>query len=263
MADDAAGITKEHVVELVRVILRNKGWSAARLAREIGVAPSTITRALDPEVQFLPSARTLNKLVAIVRLVRMDLVDTKLDIYSGMQGDLQKTGAMRGAAPLVGEIRSGAWYDDSQLKVGFTSVDWVHVADSEYKGQELSAYRVVGSDTDQEYDHGTIVIVAPAPVLYEGDVVVLRRRVDTFLESLFETALWSVATDEAGPLLTSRAKIREPEMPAVDERVWSLSAEILGVVVSSYTRRPRETSRPIETSRLRARIAPSRREKTP
>lgn len=60
MADDL----REAGAELIRSICAQRGWSSARLAREAGVAPSTLFRALEPNGKFVMSTRTKAKIEA-------------------------------------------------------------------------------------------------------------------------------------------------------------------------------------------------------
>lgn len=57
---------RERIASQIRATMAARGWSAARLAREAGVAPSTITRALDDGGRFVMSNRTLEALGPIL-----------------------------------------------------------------------------------------------------------------------------------------------------------------------------------------------------
>jgi len=59
------GGAQKSVRDWIQGVLDRQGWSAGRFAKKAGVAPSTVTRALDPAYEFVPSTRTLAKLAAV------------------------------------------------------------------------------------------------------------------------------------------------------------------------------------------------------
>jgi transcriptional regulator with XRE-family HTH domain len=62
-AKDETQTTQDIVIAWIRSILVRKGWTGTDLAREAGLAPSTLLRPLNnPSYRFTPTERTLSKL---------------------------------------------------------------------------------------------------------------------------------------------------------------------------------------------------------
>lgn len=58
-----SGRSKEAVVEWIKSLMRKRDWSATDLARNAGISPSTILRALNrPDYPYVFSLRTLQKI---------------------------------------------------------------------------------------------------------------------------------------------------------------------------------------------------------
>lgn len=59
---------KQQASRWLQEVLSHTGWNAARLAREAGLAPSTISRGIDPDSKFVPTIPTLQ---AVARAAKM------------------------------------------------------------------------------------------------------------------------------------------------------------------------------------------------
>lgn len=58
-----SGRSREAVIEWIRLLMRKRDWTATDLARNAGISPSTILRALNqPDYPFVFSLRTLEKI---------------------------------------------------------------------------------------------------------------------------------------------------------------------------------------------------------
>lgn len=58
-----SGRSKEAVMEWIRLLMRKRDWSGTDLARNAGISPSTILRALNqPDYEYVFSERTLEKI---------------------------------------------------------------------------------------------------------------------------------------------------------------------------------------------------------
>lgn len=236
---------KENVVNLINVILRDQKWSAARLAREVGVSPSTITRALNPETKFVLSARTISKLVEIVGKLRIEAIDDAMATHGSL---LQALSALPKAPiqpiPIRGEIRAGAWVDHHLIRS--KNYDFAFFHDPDWPN-EVHAFKISGELTDRDYPEGTLVFCAPTKEnsLVIGDIVVMRRRIDTVFDSKFETSLWDVSAEDNGAVFKSRSK---SEGKPVDFRAPAVrdTIDYIGTVVGIYIVPPRHTGAPIK-----------------
>ena len=69
--------------EIVRAwlegILEHRGWAAERLAREAGVAPTTLTRFLHHQTKYMPSWRTVSR---VARAARVDPPRLNADLHT-------------------------------------------------------------------------------------------------------------------------------------------------------------------------------------
>lgn len=58
-----SGRSREAVIEWIRLLMRKRDWSGTDLARNAGISPSTILRALNqPDYEYVFSQRTLEKI---------------------------------------------------------------------------------------------------------------------------------------------------------------------------------------------------------
>lgn len=58
-----SGRSREAVIEWIRLLMRKRDWSGTDLARNAGISPSTILRALNqPDYPYVFSSRTLEKI---------------------------------------------------------------------------------------------------------------------------------------------------------------------------------------------------------
>ena len=58
-----SGRSRQAVIEWIRLLMRKRDWSGTDLARNAGISPSTILRALNqPDYQYVFSQRTLEKI---------------------------------------------------------------------------------------------------------------------------------------------------------------------------------------------------------
>lgn len=234
---------RPEVRRLIESVMKGRGWSAARLAREAGVAPSTITRALDPDGAFMPTLRTIQKIIPLVVQARIDSVDAILAASRDAGQALNKSGLI----PYGGEIRPGHWVDIARERVNPRPV---MIRDENLPEGDLIGMKIVGDAYEPEMPNGSWVIVQPngpkGLPLYDGDIAVLRRRVDTTLESLIETTLWDVIVPEGGEIDAAPRGDTANRSPARPKGpIWRMKdVELVGVVVATYYLKPRNVARP-------------------
>jgi len=229
-----AGEAQNAVRTWIQAILDEKGWTAGKLAKAAKVAPSTISRALNPDYEFTPSTRTLAKIAAAVNRVAPEIASE----------GLESPRAIGRRIPIMGEVRAGAWFDiepDPQPK------GWVYFDDPEFEKARVWALTVVGQSMNMHYPDGSTVIVADAQEtgVHDGDHVVVRRidengRAETTLKEVVVepggVVLWPRSTDPA-----HQEPIRLPRRQAESQD----GAEIIATVVADYRKRTRRPGRVI------------------
>lgn len=158
--------TAANIRDWMKSVLEKKDWSAFRWAKEAGVAPSTVQRALKEDYEFVPSSKTLDKLAR----------------------------AANSPSPIMGSANHSPIANPSFLNVRYRTgagvwqeVGDVQAFDGVYPVTEDPAYagfpqwleRVVGDSMDMEYPDGTFVhVVDAAATGYSprpGDHVILVR----------------------------------------------------------------------------------------
>src|SRR5690349_546629 len=95
-------LTKADVIRLIEAAIREVGTAAA-LARRIGVAPSTITRGLDPTNPQLPSTRTISKIAGVVRQSVGNVVDEITEYRRETLKAMSIHGQYTNRIPIAGE----------------------------------------------------------------------------------------------------------------------------------------------------------------
>lgn len=237
-------LVKQMMADIIKGIMEDNGWSAARLAKEAGVAASTVTRALDMSVKFVPSSRTMGRLNA-ARWKGAQYPPEIREIAAVHENAPRNIDAqpVRRRIPISGEVRAGAWIE---IPDDPTVTDWLYFDDPEFKNVRVYALRVVGNSMDRLYPDGTTVLVADATDtgVFEGDIVVVRRSrgpaVETTLKELMiegrgKYALWPRSND---PLFQEPIRIDATEAEYADE-----GPEVIGIVIGSYTKRERQARR--------------------
>ena len=187
--------SKSRVAAVLRRALERRRWSAARLAREAGVSASTITRALDPSIAFVPSTRTLEKLSPFLDeevLESAEMSDEATLAFQKIQRKALEFNHQaslikpRGAAlaplnaiPLVGPVSPGLWKEVSYTPVvdplhdmGFL---WISAPGFP---SEAVAFEFSTDRHDAEYRDADYLIVdrgQDGERLITGDVAVVYR----------------------------------------------------------------------------------------
>ena len=228
--DDAI---RTQVAATIEALMKANSWSATRLAKEAGVAPSTITRALDPKSSFTPSGSTLNKITLLVARDSNDkfkqIIDLDGQIASARTEFYKKNGSM----PVVGDIEAGAWRDTAFNRERPNQT--VSILEADWLGRDLVAFKIVGDKTDRDYPDGTIVIVDRKPDLKEGDICIMRRSVHFFGSPKFETTTWNFEVID-GELTGKPRSVGAPELSKIDAPILSRDLDFIGVVVAAYHR---------------------------
>jgi SOS-response transcriptional repressor LexA len=240
LRDQVDASTKRASAAMIRLVMTKLDISAAQLARRAGIAPSTITRALDPNIRFTPSARTMARIGAVAGGADPDAAPPlalRDDSVPEMKSRLRRV-------PVLGEVRAGAWLEIAEDP---EPSEWVFVDDDDYQDTRLFALRVIGSSMDQVYPEGTIVIAADAvgASVFDGDIVVVRRQKGP----LVETTLKEIEASTPGRFVlwprSSDAAHQDPIVIERDEQADE-GPQIIGVVIASYARRQRKSRRIVD-----------------
>ena len=160
--DEAAATIRDWM----KSVLEKKDWSAFRWARDAGLAPSTVQRALKEDYGFTPSSVTLDKLARAA--------NTPPPIMGSAN---QSPIANPNFLTVRYRTGAGVWQEVGDVQA-FDGVYPV-TEDPAYSGFPQWLERVVGDSMDLEYPDGTFVHVvdaaatgyAPRP----GDQVILVR----------------------------------------------------------------------------------------
>lgn len=239
MSDDRGTKTqevKEPIAKVIRAVMETQGWSGAQVAREAGVAPSTITRALDPETEFVPSSRTVAKVMGLAHRLRLRSTGKIYAIRDQLAHSFETTGVII----KLGEIKPGHWIDD---RFAFPPTPEIVLKDPRIQSSALSIYTIEAEGIDRDFPKGTMLIVEPVEesALLEGDIVVLRQRIDSLVTAAFELSLWDVVPPLDNFSLSARAiGAQGGPLPDISGPLKSESAQIVGVVVATYRRLPRQ-----------------------
>jgi SOS-response transcriptional repressor LexA len=212
----------EEARDFMRRALEVTGLSPYKLAKNAGVAPSTITRPLnDPEFKFVPKQATLAKIGQAAGLTPPKLPEPSLSVEPVSQW-----------VPLVGEVRAGAW---TRVQDEPVVEDRVPVHLPEYQRASLFAVRVAGRSMDLKYVEGTIVIALPAieAGLRVGDDVIVRRRQGGFEETTLKEmvqeadgsyALYPRSTDSSfQPIALPRGRDHQEGPEVIGVVIYSIS----------------------------------------
>ncbi len=188
-----------------------------------------------------PAFDTLSKIANVLGVNANDLISRQPQ-NAGVSStqSLEYVGEVRRRVPIVGEVRAGVFHIISDTP---EPSDWLYFDDPAYRGLNIYALRVVGNSMDLVYPDGTIVLVAPAAErsVFEGDIVVVRRRQGL----LIETTLKEISAGEQGTfVLSPRSTDPAHQIPITicSDAHNDQEPEIIGIVVASYHRRSRPTA---------------------
>lgn len=213
--------------EFLRKALEKTGWTPYRLAKEAGVAPTTISRPLNNE-----AFKFILKLDTAAKIAKAAGMEMPVMLNETASVDLVP---IRGSIPLIGEVRAGSWEEIPEDPV---VREWLPMDIPEYAGAALFALRVVGRSMDLVYPDGTTVIVCPPAEagVREGDRVVVRRYDRA---GRAETTLKEVGRDAAGqivllPKSSDPAHQQTIAFPVDRDEAVDEGYTVIGVVIAHY-----------------------------
>ena len=218
--------------DFMRRALEVTGWKPYRLAKEAGIAPTTITRPLnDPNFKFIPKQATLNKIAEAAGLTAPTVTEASLEVEPVSQW-----------VPVVGEVRAGSW---TVIPAEPEIEDHIPVRLPDYQRASLFAVRVSGRSMDLKYPDGSVVIALPPSEagVRVGDDVIVRRH----MNGMAETTLKEV-TQVGDGLYELRPRSSDPTieafpLPRANEAQQD-GVEIIGVVIT-HQPPPRQARGPL------------------
>lgn len=228
------------------------GWNSTTLAKEAGVAPSTINRFVNQDVGYTISFKTMTKVDEAVKRYIHSLPDASETIrltieYEG-SGHLKPSATDIITFDVRGIVQAGYWSE----AVEWDQEDWQKITLSRPDAHKnYFGLRVQGTSMNQEYSEGTILVCVPihdyGHSLQERDHVIVQRwergQVESTVKELGKSPsgemwLWPRSNDPAHQTPIALPKnTRENYESAGDNQV-----KIVAVVVADY--RVRQRSKP-------------------
>jgi SOS-response transcriptional repressor LexA len=214
----------EQIKDWLRRVMKSHDLSGNAWAIKAGVAPSTITRALNPAYPFTMSLTTVNKLAKVVNDQPLLGVDKpKLLRVSGVS--------------VRGKVAAGMFQENwsSNFEADPRELEHVPVVISGFPEGLLYALELDGPSMNKAFPNpSTFVIVCPygkTPV-GDGDFVIVERRDGDLTEATCKRLKhtkdgWQLFPDSHDPAF------QEPVVLSGDE------VKIIGVVVGSWSPRAR------------------------
>lgn len=204
---------KRLVIEYLRAVMDKTGRDATNLARAIGMAPSTMTRHLDPAWEGGIASNTLRKAEKLSGLpIPPGLAHARKNVYPGAaRSDSIVTDARptqhfssnaRDSIPVRSAARGG---DEQEMFLEDGPVDYVprpHVLDN-VKG--AYALYMLGDSMSPKYEPGYTLYVNPFKPPRAGRGVVIFKKNNAVLVKLFKSI---TRTEIVLEQLNPRAELR-------------------------------------------------------
>lgn len=254
MADDADLAARNRVEKAMAIT----GWKPSRLAKEAGVAVSTLTRFLYRDPGYTLSLPTLTKIDEAVGRYIKSVPDPRESIrltllYGGAGGQVEPLDSKSITIQVRGAVQAGHWAE----AIEWTQDEWEVVRVPRPDGHKSYFGLVVkGPSMNQVYPEGTILVCVPMMhydhALAEEDHVIVQRRAES---GLVEATVKEIRSDTEGRIWlwpkSSHPEHQAPiELPRPDASIPDAAGadevQIVAVVVADYrVRKPAAAKRPI------------------
>ncbi len=228
------------------------GWKSTTLAKEAGVAPSTINRFLNQDVGHTVSLKTMAKVDEAVRRFlesqpfSRQVIQWQLEYFRDTPEALEPTDSDIITIRVRGAVQAGHWAEAMEWPVD----DWQKVSLPRPDGhRSYFGLRVRGPSMNQVYPDGTILVCVPFHDydhgLEDGDHVIVQRwqsgQVEATVKELRhgpEGAVWlwprSDHPEHQAPIALPHNGQDHPEYDGTDE------IRVVAVVVADYRVRNRK-----------------------
>lgn len=167
---------RDQTAQIIRSIMEQQGWSASQTAREAGLSPSTLTRALDEDSPFTPSSATLQKLMQLALKMRNESADEYWSTLDDVSRTATRLALVTGEPiPVAGAVEWGAWRD-TLLQKPQTGRS-ISLFDSSWLSKSIAIYEVADDVSDPSYKAGSFLVVGShkEETIYDQDVFLCRR----------------------------------------------------------------------------------------
>ncbi len=228
------------------------GWKSTTLAKEAGVAPSTINRFLNQDVGHTISFKTMVKVdEAVKRYIHSipDMTETiRLTLKYEGSSHLEPVAANTVTINMRGVVQAGQWSEAMERP----AKDWQKITLPRPGGHKsYFGLRVKGPSMNQVYPEGTILVCVPfhdyGYGLEEGDHVIVQRwdagQVEATVKELRKSPegniwLWprSDHPKHQTPIALPRNSENHPEYDGSNE------IRVAAIVVADYRVRTRPRS---------------------
>ncbi len=248
MAKEAEQTARKRVEKAMKIT----GWKPSRLAKEAGIAVSTLTRFLYRDPGYTLSLPTLSKIDEAVRLYldrqpfSPQTIQWRLEYFGDAGAALEPTNSDIITIHVRGAVQAGHWAEAMEWPVD----DWQKVSLPRPDGhRSYFGLRVRGPSMNQVYPDGTILVCVPFHDydhgLEDGDHVIVQRwqsgQVEATVKELRhgpEGAVWlwprSDHPEHQTPITLPRNGQDHPEYDGTDE------IRVVAVVVADYRVRNRK-----------------------
>jgi SOS-response transcriptional repressor LexA len=161
-------------------VLAETGWSAAEWAKRASVAPTTITRAMRPNYDFLTSAKTLVKLASVspATLPAPTIVSEKASGPVPIE-------PIDAGLPVRYRVQAGNWIEVEDIDEPDSAGEFMPLgrstisADPRFPTTEQWAEQIEGDSIDKLYPHGSFIhvvsVIGSGVELKSGHLVVVQR----------------------------------------------------------------------------------------
>lgn len=252
MIEKSKDETQAKIRQRIKKALEITGWSPSHLAKEAGLAASTLSRFLYQPVKHTISLKTMAKVDEAVRLylekqpVSPEMFKHQLDYFHDSPKSLQPTDSAIISLHVRGAVQAGRWAEAMEWHPD----EWQKISLPRPDGhRSYFGLTVRGPSMNQVYPEGTILVCVPFHdydhALEDGDHVIVQRwqggQVEATVKEMRRApdgAIWlwprSDHPEHQAPIALPRNGHAHPEYDGTDE------IRVVAVVVADYRVRTRK-----------------------
>lgn len=182
MADESKDETQAKTRQRIEKALEITGWTPSRLAKEAGLAASTLSRFLYQPVKYTISLKTMTKVDDVVREYlesqpfSPETIRHQIEYFKDAPDALEPTDSAMISLHVRGSVQAGQWSEAME----WPADEWQRITLPRPDGHRAYfGLRVKGPSMNQVYPEGTILVCVPFHdydhALNEGDHVIVQR----------------------------------------------------------------------------------------